>query len=210
MKLWLPIALVTVLVLAAAALAVLAERTGDFTTLWLTPDQQGFLAYEDKEFSSAADLFEDPMWKGRALYAAGRYVEAADAFDRIPTAEGFYNRGSALMKGREYPKAIPSYEQAVAEAPEWVEAADNLRLARYILEYIEGAREASDTGDDSELGADEFKYDKQEEGGTEIVITKQSTIELASAEKWMRSVDTETRDFLRYRFALEATREETP
>ncbi len=34
-------------------------------------------------------------------------------------------------------------------------------------------------------------------------ITQQSTIELESAEKWMRSVNTETRDFLRTRFDLE-------
>jgi hypothetical protein len=31
---------------------------------------------------------------------------------------------------------------------------------------------------------------------------------MESAEKWMRGVDTETRDFLRTRFLLEATREE--
>ena len=208
MKLLLQIAIVTAL--AAAALAVLAERGGDFAALWLTPDQQGRLAHEKKEFSAAADLFEDPMWKGRALYAAGRYPEAAAAFARIPTAEGFYNRGNALMKGREYVQAIASYEQAVAEAPDWAQAADNLRLARYVLEYIEGSREASDTGDESELGADDVQFDNTKDKGKEIVITRESTIEAASAEKWMRSVDTETRDFLRSRFALEATREEVP
>lgn len=196
--------------LAAAALVVLAEREGDFTALWLTPDQQGRMAYEDKEFAAAADLFEDPMRKGRALYAAGRYTEAAATFARVPTAEGFYNRGNALMKGREYTKAIPSYEQAVDEAPDWAEAAENLRLARYVLEYIEGVREQSDTGDESELGADDVQFDNTKEKGKEIVITKESTIAAESAEKWMRSVDTETRDFLRSRFALEAAREETP
>ena len=59
------------------------------------------------------------MWKGRAAYAAGRYTEAAAAFARLPTAEGFYNRGNALMKARKYHQAILSYEQAVAEAPDW-------------------------------------------------------------------------------------------
>lgn len=208
MKLLLQIAIVTVL--AVIGLAVLAAHGGDFTALWLTPDQQGRLAYENKEFAAAADLFEDPMWKGRAAYAAGRYPQAAEAFARIPTAEGFYNRGNALMKGRDYTKAIPSYEQAVVEAPDWPEAAENLKLARHVLEYIEGVREQSDTGDESELGADDVQFDNTKERGKEIVITKESTIEAASAEKWMRSVDTETRDFLRSRFALEATREHVP
>ncbi len=208
MKLWLQLLILTVL--AAGALALLTERRGEFKALWLTSDQQGRIAYENKEFSAAADLFEDPMWKGRAAYAAGRYPDAAATFARIPTAEGFYNRGNALMKARDYTTAILSYEQAVAEAPDWPEAAENLELARYILEYIEGEREQTDTGDESELGADDVQFDNTQERGLEIVITKESTIAAESAEKWMRSVDTDTRDFLRSRFALEAMREDTP
>jgi Ca-activated chloride channel family protein len=207
MKLWLQVIVVTAL--AAGSLAVLAERSGDFRALWLTPDQQGRLAYEDMVFSAAADLFEDALWKGGAAYAAGRYLDAAQAFARIPTAEGFYNRGNALMKGREYKSAIQSYEQAVVEAPDWPEAAENLKLARYVLDYIERVREQSDPGKQS-LGADDVKYDNTEGKGKEIVITKKSTLEAASAEKWMRSVDTDTRDFLRTRFALEAAREGSP
>ncbi len=65
-------------------------------------------------------------------------------------------------------------------------------------------------GDESELGADEVKFDNTEEKGKEILVTKESTIQAAPAEKWMRSVDTETRDILRFRFALEAAREEAP
>ena len=91
--------LAVVTALGAIALGVAGWRTGDFSALWLTPDQQGRLAYENLEFAEAADLFEDPMWKATAAYAAGRYTEAADTFGRIPSAEGFYNRGNALLKG---------------------------------------------------------------------------------------------------------------
>ena len=54
-----------------------------------------------------------------------------------------------------------------------------------------------------ELGADDYRFDNTEERGKEMQITQESTIELESAEKWMRSVNTETRDFLRTRFDLE-------
>ena len=205
MKLFTQLAVVTVL--GAMALGVAGWRTGDFSALWLTPDQQGRLAYEDREFSAAAEVFEDPMWKATAAYADGRYTEAADTFGRIPNAEGFYNRGNAFMKGREYAKAIAAYEQAVVEAPEWTQAAENLRLAKYVLDYIERSREQSDTGDESELGADDFKFDNTQEKGKEILITQESTIELESADKWMRSVDTEISEFLRTRFELESARE---
>ena len=208
MKIRTPLLLVTLLALIAFGAAT--WQTGSFPALWLTPDQQGRWAYDRLEFSTAADLFADPAWQGAAAYTAGRYIEAAASFGRLPTAVGFYNRGNAFLKGREYGKAITAFEQAVNDEPDWQTAAENLRLSRYILSYIEGTREQSDTGDETELGADDVVFDNTEERGKTITITNESTMELESADKWMRSVDTETRDFLRMRFALEASNRENP
>jgi len=199
--------LILVSLLAAIAFAWQFSRVGDFELLWLTPDQQARRAYEGLEFKEAYEQFEDPAWKGVAAYDSGLYEESAAAFGRIPTSIGFYNRGNAFMKARDYGKAIVAYEQAVAEAPDWVEARENFELATYTLEYIERVREQSDTGDESELGADDYVFDNTKDRGLEVEITQQSTIELESAEKWMRGVDTETSEFLRTRFLLEATRE---
>jgi Ca-activated chloride channel family protein len=202
------IAFVVVTLVAGGALLWETRQAGDFLSLWLTPDQQARRAYEALEFREAWERFEDPAWRGAAAYDSGLYEESAAAFGRIATAEGFFNRGNAFMKSGSYGKAIVAYEQAVAEAPDWVEARENLELATYTLEYIENVREQSDTGDESELGADDYVFDNTKERGLEVEITEQSTIEMESAEKWMRGVDTETRDFLRTRFLLEATREE--
>jgi Ca-activated chloride channel family protein len=199
-----------VTVLAVAALAWQATRHDSFIDLWLSPDQQAQLAYNSLEFPEAFEQFEDPAWKGVAAYRSGLYGESAAAFGRIATATGFFNRGNAFMKGREYAKAITAFEQAVADDPEWVEAQENLRLATYTLQYIERAREQGDTGDESEISADDYVFDNTKERGLEIEITQESTIEQASAEKWMRAVDTETRDFLRTRFLLESFQEGQP
>jgi Ca-activated chloride channel family protein len=202
------VAFVIITLAAGGALLWQTRQAGDFLSLWLTPDQQARRAYESLEFREAYERFEDPAWRGTAAYDTGLYEESADAFGRIATAEGFYNRGNAFMKSGAYGKAIVAYEQAVAEAPDWMEAKENLELATYTLEYIERVREQSDTGDESELSADDYVFDNTKERGLEVEITEQSTIEMESAEKWMRGVDTETRDFLRTRFLLEATREE--
>lgn len=197
-----PLGLLTLL--ALIALGALSWREGSFSALWLTPDQAGQRAYDRLEFSEAADRFADPMRRGVAAYDAGRYGDAAASFGRLPSAAALYNRGNAQMKGREYAAAIASYRQAVVEAPDWTEARENLALARYVLAYIEEAREQSDT---EKMGADEYVFDKRRKGGIDEVITDQSVLEEASAEKWMRSVNTETGEFLRLRFALEADRE---
>jgi Ca-activated chloride channel family protein len=202
------VALAFVTLVAAGMLVWQGVQAGDFLSLWLTQDQQARRAYEALEFREAWERFEDPAWKGVAAYDSGLYEESAAAFGRIATAKGFYNRGNSFMKSGAYGKAIVAYEQAVAEAPDWVEANENLDLAIYTLEYIERVREQSDTGDESELSADDYVFDNTKERGLEVEITEQSTIEMESAEKWMRGVDTDTRDFLRTRFLLEATREE--
>ena len=44
---------------------------------------------------------------------ASPHPEAADAFGRLPTAQGFYNRGNAFMKAFDYGKAIAAYERAL-------------------------------------------------------------------------------------------------
>ncbi len=191
---------------AAAVLVALSMRAADPVDIWLTPDQQGHMAVRERDWARAVEHFEDPMWGGVAAYAGGKYVAAADNFGRIPTAAGFYNRGNAFMKSGDYGKAIGAYEQAVLDAPDWTDAQENLKLARYVQEYIFDLRESSDTGDETELSADDYKFDNTENRGKDMTITKESTMDLAAAEKWMRSVDTDTRDFLQSRFLLEKSR----
>jgi Ca-activated chloride channel family protein len=193
-------------VVAAVAIGWLTSREASYIDVWLTTDQQATLRYERLDFAQAAGQFRDPQWKAMAQYRSGQYVEAAATWARTPDATGFYNRGNALMRGREYSKAITAYELAVAQAPDWQNARDNLDLARHVLAYIERAREQSDKGDQGEYGADDVVFDNTRERGRDIEITKESTLEAESAEKWMRSVDTKTADFLRSRFLLEASR----
>lgn len=195
-------------VLSLLCLLYLALSGRGFMALWATPDQLGRLAYERKDFAAAAQWFADPQWLGAARFAAGQYVEAAQAYALNADAVGFYNRGVALVKAREYAAAIASFELAVAEAPQWSEAQANLELARHILDYIESTREQS--GTEGKLEADEYRYDASADRGELAVIRDSSEISQLSAEKWMRSVDTQTSEFLSQRFALEAARSEAP
>lgn len=202
--LWAQVLAVTVF--CVAILLYLKGPEQAFVDLWLTHDQQAMRLFEAKDLEGAAEKFEDPGWKALAQYRAGDYAEAAETWARVASAEGFYNRGNAYMKAFEYRKAIPAYELAVEEAPDWVEAQENLELARYTLDYIERSREQSDTGEESGIGADDIVYDNTSERGAETKVSRESAVEAQSAEKWMRTVDTDTADFLRSRFMLESAR----
>jgi len=199
------------LLLTLAGLAALAwqyARVGSLAALWLTPDQRGMLALSRKDFSRAAALFENPAWKGSAAYRAGRYREAARAFGREDSAQGFYNRGNALLKGRDYRRAAAAFRQALLARPQWQEAQENLELALYLREYVEALREEAGRSEDTDPGEDEYRFDEDAEAQAEGEITADSELSEDSAQKWMRSVDTQTRDFLRSRFLLEVNRRE--
>lgn len=206
-----------ILVITALLVATMGWQwihTGSWIDLWLTADQQGYRALNNREFQQAADLFRDADWAGIASYESGQYEEAAGLFSRSVEAAAAYNRGNALMKARKYHQSIGAYEIAVDSEPDWLEARENLELAIYVSDYIERIREEGDTGDESEISADGFVFDNRRNKGEEMTITNESVMEAASAEKWMRAVNTETRDYLQMRFTLEASRsnqsQETP
>ncbi|MGI9501209.1 MAG: VWA domain-containing protein [Geminicoccaceae bacterium] len=183
-----------------------SARADGIVDWFFTPDQQGQLAFDDKEFAAAADHFEDPVWRGYAFYRSGQYAEAVQTFARLDTADAVFAKGMAHLKIREYRPGIAAFETALERDPDHAAAARNLEIARAILDYVEQAREQSDTGEESGIGADDVMFDNEAGRGTETTITGEEQTKMQTAEQWMRTVDTRTSDFLRIRFALEAAK----
>ncbi|WP_434051940.1 MAG: VWA domain-containing protein [Roseibium sp.] len=169
---------------------------------FFTPDQQGQMAFDAKDFGRAAELFTDPSRKAYALYKSGKYEEAAELYAWQDSSDAALGEGMSLIKSRSYRDAIDAFQKALDRDPANEAARKNLELAKYILEYIERTREQSDTSEEAGIGADDTVYDNEAGRGTE---TQQQTGETMpeTAEQWMRTVDTQTGDFLKSRFALE-------
>jgi len=169
-----------------------------------TPDQQGQIAFNNKEFERAANLFEDPYRRGISLMKAGKYAEAAEVLTRIDTPEAAFAQGYAHIRNREYRPAIKAYEVALLRRPDFPQAEANLEITRAILAYVEDAREAGDTGEASGIGADDVVFDNDDARGDETQIeAPQAESGPVTAEQWMSSIDTDMGDFLRSRFVLE-------
>jgi Ca-activated chloride channel family protein len=103
---------------AAAVLLIMsyqpsAAYAGEFrfVNLWLTPNQQGRHYFDRGDYLKAAERFGDPLWKGTAYYAAGKFDEAIVQFERLSTAQGFYNLGNAYAHKGDYPAASTAYEK---------------------------------------------------------------------------------------------------
>ena len=112
-----------------------------FTDLWLRPDQQGQRLLEQKKPLQAVEHFNDPLWKGLALYEAGDYAGAAQRFAEVNSAAAHYNRGNALAMNGELEAAIDAYEQAIELQPDLQAAVHNKALIEQLLEQKQAAAE---------------------------------------------------------------------
>jgi Ca-activated chloride channel family protein len=164
---------------------------------WLTADQQGQLAYLRGDYAAAAQHFTDPMWQGIALYRAGHYDEAVDAFSRIDSAESYYNQGNALAHAGLLPAAVASYQAALKRKPDWVEAKKNLALVQALIPPVDPDEQQAN---EPNMAPDQIQFDDKGKQG------KRGQINLAqeNAEMWMRNIQTTPAQLLQRKFQLEA------
>ncbi|MFK0094592.1 tetratricopeptide repeat protein [Pseudomonas sp. NPDC090592] len=122
----------------------------EFNDLWLRPDQQGQRLLEQNRPASAARHFQDPQWRGMALYQAGDYAGAAEAFSQGDTATAHYNRGNALARSGELEAALDAYEQALERQPDLQAALDNQALVQQLLQQREAKAEEQPASSDAQ------------------------------------------------------------
>ena len=136
--------------------------------LWKTKDQQAQSAFEQGEFSQAAETFENPQWQASAQYKAGNYQQALEGFEQDSSAQGLYNQGNALMQQENYQEAIKRYQQAIDLQPSFTEAQQNLEVAKKRQKQQENTdqqneskQDQSDNGQHSDQsGNDQSNSDK--------------------------------------------------
>ncbi|MEP4079619.1 tetratricopeptide repeat protein [Haloferula sp.] len=172
-----------------------------WSSLWLTPDQQGQRAFEKGDFKTAAEQFSDPMRVGVSLYRAGEFKQAQSVFARLDSAEAHYNRGNCFILLGQYQDAVASFDRALTRRSDWTEARDNRDLAAARAELLKS--EGGDMGDQM-IGADKIVFDKKKDGGQETLVdSDKPTSDDSMQALWLRRVQTKPADFLRNKFAYQ-------
>jgi Ca-activated chloride channel homolog len=183
-----------------------ADGTSRFESVWLTPDQQGRIAFDRGDYGHAAQLFADPMWRGIAAYRAYDFLAAAEAFRKVDTIEGRFALGNAEAENHAYERAIKAYEDVLQQQPDNAAAKTNLAIVHKALEAAEAKRREQEQQDITapDIKADETKVDEKQKGGKRIKVTPQDMTTAGAAEAWMREVQTMPADFLKLKFAVQA------
>jgi Ca-activated chloride channel homolog len=131
----------------------------EWQDLWKTKDQQAIEKFKADKPAEAGALFQDPLWKGVSHYKSGDYQAANDAFSKVDTASGHYNRGNALTQLGALEDAIAAYDKALSMQPDLAEAQKNKSLLESILEQQQNNQQDSD----SSSKENEQKQDNQQE-----------------------------------------------
>ena len=173
--------------------------------LFLTPDQQGALAYKQLKFDKAAAHFSDANWRAKALYENGNYREAADVYATLGTIEGFYNRATALLKAHEYALAIEAFEQVLSQSPDFKQAQQNLAIAKQAYKVVLSQAGNEDLEQNIALDVDENRL-AEESTGDFVDYQVTDSLSPEAKEQWMRSVESDMADFLASKFANDLTK----
>lgn len=122
----------------------------EFQDLWWRPDQRGQQLLEQQRPAEAARHFENPQWQGVALYQAGDFAAAAQAFAQGNDAAAHYNRGNALARAGELEAALDAYDQALEYQPDLQAALDNQALVEQALQQRQAKAEEQPSGSDAQ------------------------------------------------------------
>ncbi|TWA92318.1 VWA domain-containing protein [Bradyrhizobium stylosanthis] len=177
-----------------------------FADLWLTPDQQGRIAFDRGDYHAAAELFADPMWRGIAAYRAYDFLIAAQEFAKVDTIEGKFALGNAQAQNHAYEKSLAAYDAVLKAQPGNVPAKTNRAIVQAAFDAQEAKRRKQEQDDSAppDFKADETKVDPKQKGGKTIKVTPQDLTTPGAAEAWMRQVQTSPADFLKLKFAIQA------
>lgn len=151
--------------------------------LWLRTDQQAEKLFQEGAEKEAAQLFENPEWKGTAAYRTGDYEKAIEEFSRKDRPLTNFNRGNSLAFAGRLEEALAAYEKVLAENPKHEDALFNHDLIEKILQEQQKKQQnkKADKGKENEQGKN--KQDQQQDSSKADVEQNEKSSQQSSAEK---------------------------
>jgi len=163
---------------------VISERVYAFEwkDLWKNKDQQGQQYFIEGLHSEAAQVFENPEWKGLSHFRSGNLENALEEWKEIDSPRSLFNQGNALAKLGKLDQAIDRYDQVLEREPEHSDARFNRDFLMKLLKEQEKQKQQNQEQDGS--GEDQQKSENQQsENQSESSEENQSSAESGSDSK---------------------------
>jgi len=151
--------------------------------LWLRTDQQAEKLFQEGAEKDAAQLFENPEWKGTAAYRTGDYEKAIKEFSRKDGPLANFNRGNSLAFAGRLEEALAAYEKVLAENPKHEDAQFNHDLIEKILQEQQKKQQNKKADKGKENEQRKNKQDQQQDSSKADVEQNEKSSQQSSAEK---------------------------
>ena len=154
----------------------------EWKDLWKNKDQQGQQYFIEGLHSEAAQVFENPEWKGLSHFRSGNLENALEEWKEIDSPRSLFNQGNALAKLGKFEQAIENYEQVLERESEHSDARFNRDLLKKLLEEQEKQKQQNQQQDGSREDQQKTE-DQQSESRTERSEESPSSAESGSDSK---------------------------
>ena len=170
------------LLIGISSLPNLAQAFG-WDDLWLRTDQQAEKLFQAGAEKDAAQLFENPEWKGTAAYRTGDYEKAIEEFSRKDRPLANFNRGNSLAFAGRLEEALAAYEKVLAENPKHEDALFNHDLIEKILQEQQKKQQNKKADKEKENEQGKNKQDQQQDSSKADAEQNKKSSQQSSAEK---------------------------
>ena len=135
------------------------------------------------------------------------FLTAAQEFRKVETVEGRFALGNAEAQNHAWEKWIKAYDEVLKAQPGHLAAKANRALVVALFEAQEEKHHKQEKDDSAppDQKADEMRVDPKQKGGKRIQVKPEDVTTAGAAEAWMRAVQTTPADFLKLKFAIQAT-----
>lgn len=138
----------------------------DWKDLWQRPDQRAYQILQDGDSVTAAEIFDDPQWRGVSHYRAGEFEQAQKEFNSVEGDTALYNQGVTAVQQGDFDAAIEKFENLLERSPDHLDGQHNLEIARELAKQQEQEQEQEQQqGDQSEQqeGSDQQSDSKEQQ-----------------------------------------------
>ncbi len=152
-------------VIAAPAPATAATSDIGWDALWQRADQRAYSALTSGEAQRALELAPNPSLKGAAAFRIDDFAGAEQAWSEDDSADGHYNRGTALAKAGKLQEALQSLDEALARQPDMEDALANRQAIEDFLKKQQQQQQQSGQKSDPNDQQDKSKQDQSQQSG---------------------------------------------
>jgi Ca-activated chloride channel family protein len=133
-----------------------------FADLWYTKEYQAQKEYDNKNYTEAAEAFEDPLRKGVAYFKAGDLNKAKEAFEKDTSSTSKYNLALTYAKLGDLDKSQEIFTELVSKDPNNEDLKNNLLQVTKVMASMDtlqpekvGLNEAKQTAKNKENDSQE-------------------------------------------------------